>query len=147
MVFKIDEHTGILIKKAARLIEQVANRNLDKLGVTYSKTLFLVRLWEKDRQTQVELAKSAGLKQPSVVRILDKMERDHLIIRERNKKDRRVFNFSLTEKAKNACRKLEEYLNETHQIATKDVAKKDVDKLNQLLSGLIANLKNNLADS
>src|ERR1700733_16050087 len=99
MVFKIDEHTGILIKKAARLFEQVANRNLDKLGVTYSQTIFLVRLWDKDGQNQIELAKSAGLKQPSVVRILDRMERDGLVNRLRNQEDKRSYHFYLTHKA------------------------------------------------
>lgn len=141
MVFKIDEHTGILIKKAARFFEQVANRNLDKLGVTYSQTIFLVRLWEKDGQTQIELAKSAGLKQPSVVRILDRMERDNLITRIRNEEDRRVFNFYLTDKAKKACRKLEEHANEMHDVATVGITKKDIDKLNQSLSDIIGNLQ------
>lgn len=144
MIFKIDEHTGILIKKAARLFEQIANKNLDKLGVTYSQTIFLVRLWEKDGQTQIELAKSAGLKQPSVVRMLDRMERDNLITRVRNKDDRRVFNFYLTEKAKKACRRLEDHANEMHDIATADIAKKDIEKLNQLLADIINNLQSSL---
>ena len=142
MPFKIDEHTGILIKKAARLFEQVANKNLDKLGVTYSQTIFLVRLWDKDGQNQIELANSAGLKQPSVVRILDRMERDDLISRVRNKDDRRVFNFYLTDKAKKACRKLEEHANAMHDIATLDVAKKDIDKFNKLITDIIDNLQN-----
>lgn len=141
MPFNIDEHTGILIKKAARLFEQVANRNLDKLGVTYSQTIFLVRLWEKDGQTQIELAKSAGLKQPSVVRILDRMERDNLITRVRNKDDRRIFNFYLTEKGKKACRKLEDHANAMHDIATLNIAKKDIDKLNKVVANIISNLQ------
>lgn len=141
MPFKIDEHTGILIKKAARLFEQVANKNLDKLGVTYSQTIFLVRLWEKDGQTQIELAKSAGLKQPSVVRILDRMERDNLINRVRNKDDRRNYNFYLTEKAKKACRKLEDHANKMHDIATLNIAKKDIEKLNMIVTNVINNLQ------
>ena len=79
MTFNLNEHTGVLIKKAARLFERVSNMNLDSLVVTYSQTIFLVRLWERDGQTQMELTKSAGLKQPTVVGILDKMERDGLL--------------------------------------------------------------------
>lgn len=146
MPFNIDEHTGILIKKAARLFELVANRNLDKLGVTYSQTIFLVRLWDKDGQTQIELAKSAGLKQPSVVRILDRMERDNLITRTRNKDDRRIFNFHLTEKAKKACRKLEDHANAMHDIATLGLSKKEVEAFNKVITHLISNLQNFLED-
>ncbi|HHF7372559.1 MarR family winged helix-turn-helix transcriptional regulator [Legionella bozemanae] len=142
MPFKIDEHTGILIKKAARLFEQVANKNLDELGVTYAQTVFLVRLWDQDGQNQIELARSAGLKQPSVVRILDRMERDDLITRVRNKEDRRVFNFYLTEKAKEACRKLEERANTMDDIATVNIAPNKVEQFNQILMNIIGNLQN-----
>lgn len=141
MPFQIDEHTGILIKKAARLFEQAANKNLDKLGVTYSQTIFLVRLWENDGQTQIELTKSAGLKQPSVVRILDRMERDDLVIRKRNKDDRRIFNFYLTEKAKKACRHLEKQANAMHAAATHNISKDDIKKFNLIIKCIIENLQ------
>ena len=141
MPFNIDEHTGILIKKAARLFEQAANRDLDKLGVTYVQTIFLVRLWDKDGQSQIELAKSAGLKQPTVVRILDCMEKSGLITRARNVDDKRAFKFFLTAKAKKACRKLEDHANAMHEIATNKLSKKDTDKLNELLSFIISNLQ------
>lgn len=142
MGFQIDKHTGILIKKAARLFEQVANKDLSKLGVTYAQTIFLIRLWEKDGLNQIELARSAGLKQPTVVRILDRMERDKLITRVRNRDDRRVFNFYLTEKAKKACRKLEEHADTMHTIATLNISSKEVAKLNTLISNMINNLQN-----
>src|SRR3990167_4462419 len=85
MPFKIDNNVGILIKKGARLFEQIANQGLDKLGVTYAQSIFLIRLWEKDGQNQMELTKSSGLRQPTVVRFLDRMERDGLLKRVRNK--------------------------------------------------------------
>lgn len=98
MTFNLNEHTGVLIKKAARLFERVSNLNLEELGVTYSQTIFLVRLWERDGQTQMELTKSAGLKQPTVAGILDKMERDQLIIRVRSEQDKRCYHFFLLKK-------------------------------------------------
>lgn len=147
MGFKTEKNTGILIKKAARLFEQAANMNLDRLGVTYSQTIFLVRLWEKDGQSQIELAKSAGLKQPSVVRILDRMERDDLITRVRNTEDRRIFNFFLTEKAKKACQKLEGEAKTMHLLATKHFSKRAIDDLNETLLGVIKNLETFLSET
>ncbi len=146
MSFKTHEHTGILIKKAARLFEQAANRNLDKLGVTYAQTIFLIRLWERDGQNQMELAKSAGLKQPSVVRILDRMERDCLISRMRNPNDRRMFNFYLTPKAKVACQELENEATVMHEITTVAIPKDEAEKFNKLLSHMIGNLQNFLEE-
>jgi MarR family transcriptional regulator for hemolysin len=144
MPFRAVDHTGVLIKKAARLFEQVANKDLDKLGVTYAQTIFLIRLWEKDGQNQMELAKSAGLKQPTVVRTLDRMERDDLVKRVRNTEDRRVFNFYLPPKAKKACQKLEGHANTMNHLANKSIPKKDVEKLNQLILNVIQNLQDYL---
>ena len=141
MPLQIENHTGILIKKAARLFEQVSNKDLEKLGVTYAQTIFLIRLWEKDGQSQIELAKSAGLKQPTVVRMLDRMERDALIKRVRNKEDRRVFNFYLTSKAKKICPKLENQATMMIKISNESMPKKEVEKLNELITSVIENLQ------
>ncbi len=147
MPFRTEDNTGVLIKKAARLFERVANRDLDKLGVTYAQTIFLIRLWEKDGQNQMELAKSAGLKQPTVVRLLDRMERDELVKRIRNKDDRRVFNFFLTPKAKKACQKLEAHADTMNEIANKSISKQDVEKLKRLISSVIDNLQHFLGNN
>lgn len=141
MAFKLDEHTGVLVKKAARLFERVANMNLDELGVTYAQTIFLVRLWDKDGQTQMELTKSAGLKQPTVVRILDRMERDQLVKRVRNNEDKRSYHFYLTAKAKKACKKLEFQGITMQSIATNSFEDKHIKQLNQQLTKMIDNLQ------
>lgn len=147
MSFPIEDHSGVLIKKAARLFEQVANKDLDKLGVTYAQTIFLIRLWAKDGQNQMELAKSAGLKQPTAVRLLDRMERDGLVKRIRNNADRRAFYFYLTPKAKKVCQKLEDHANTMNKIASNSIPKKDIEKLNKLISQVIVNLQKFLEKS
>lgn len=141
MSFKIEDHPGILLKKAARLFEQVANKKLNTLGVTHAQTIILVRLWEKDGQNQMELANSAGLDQSTVVRLLDRMERDELIKRIRNKDDRRVYNFYLMPAAKKACRKLEDHSNAMTVIAHESLSKKDMEKLTQLIVTVVGNLE------
>ncbi len=141
MSYRIKDHPGILLKKAARLFEQVANKKLDTLGVTHAQTVILIRLWERDGQKQMELANSAGLDQSTVVRLLDRMERDELIKRIRNKDDRRVFNFHLTTKAKKVCQKLEVHSHAITEIAHQSLSKKDIEKLTRLMSTIVDNLQ------
>lgn len=145
-MFKINEHTGALIKKAARLFERVANQNLDQLGVTYSQCIFLVRLWEQDGQTQKELTQSAGLKQPSVVDILSRMERDELITRVQNPKDKRSYHFFLTAKAKKACEKLEQQCILMQDITTENFKQEEITAVNQVMTRIIENLDKYLID-
>jgi len=109
--------------------------------VTYSQTIFLVRLWERDGQTQMELTKSAGLKQPTVVGILDKMERDQLITRVRSKQDKRCTHFFLTEKAKHACRELEKQGILMQNLSAGNLPDKEVSQLNKNLLSIIENLE------
>lgn len=142
MAFELDKHTGVLIKKAARLFERAANINLDELGITYAQTIFLVRLWEKDGQNQLELTKSSGLQQPSVVRILDRMVRDKLIKKIRSQADKRMCHFYLTEKAKKACKALEKQGTRMQKIATVDMRALEIDELHQKLQYIIQNLQN-----
>jgi DNA-binding MarR family transcriptional regulator len=141
MTFKTGNNIGVLIKKAARLFEQVANKDLEDLGVTYAQTTFLIRLWEKDGQNQMELTKSSGLKQPTVVRILDRMERDNLISRIKNSEDRRIFNFYLTDKARDICKKLEYHANGMQAIAGKRLTKSEMENLKNNLLRIIDNLE------
>ena len=145
MPFDLNSHTGVLIKKAARLFERVANLNLDELGITYSQTIFLVRLWAHDGQNQIELTRSAGLKQPTVVRILDRMERDKLVKRVRNKTDKRIYNFYLTEKAKRACQQLESQGKCMQDVATANFSKTAIQNINKQLLKIIDNLQEFIA--
>lgn len=145
MTFKTGNNIGVLIKKAARLFEQVANKDLDDLGVTYAQTTFLIRLWEKDGQNQMELTRSSGLKQPTVVRILDRMERDNLISRIKNSEDRRIFNFYLTDRARDICKKLEYHANGMQAIAGKRLTKSEMENLKNTLLRIIDNLEAKLS--
>lgn len=141
MTINLNEHTGVLIKKAARLFERVSNLNLESLGVTYSQTIFLVRLWEQDGQTQMELTTSSGLKQPTVVGILNKMERDGLVNRKRSEIDKRCYHFYLTEKAIKACQELEKQGEFMQKLATNRISQEAVKNLNHNLICVIENLR------
>ena len=141
MNFTLNNHTGVLIKKAARLFERVANMNLDELGITHAQTTFLMRLWERDGQTQMELTKSSGLKQPTVLRILERMQKDKLIKKIRNKEDKRSHYLYLTEKAKSICAKLEPQGKLMQNIATGSFSPECTTEINQQILKIIDNLQ------
>lgn len=141
MTFNLQEHTGVLIKKAARLFERVSNLNLEEWGITYSQTIFLVRLWEQDGQTQMELTRSAGLRQPTVVGILNKMEKDQLVTRVRDEEDKRCYHFFLTDKAKRACEQLEKQGVLMQKLSTGNLPEATVKQLNNNLLLIIENLE------
>lgn len=94
-------NTSTLIKKAARLIEKQANIILKPHNITHGYTYFLMELFKRDGQTQTELQNAVGgIEHPTVVRTLDRMQRDGLIERRPSAKDRRAFLIYLTDKGR-----------------------------------------------
>ena len=60
----------------------------------------LLELWEEDGRTQKDLVRRLDIEQATMANTLKRMERDGLIIRQENPKDRRAQLIRLTEKAR-----------------------------------------------
>lgn len=134
-------YTSTLIKKTARLLEKKANQLLKPHNIMHGYTYFLLELYHKDGQTQTELQKAIGIEQPTVVRTLDRMERDGLINRKSNPSDRRVFNIYLTEKAIN-CKEI--VLNSAELLNSSLLGRlslSETSHINALLEQIISNLE------
>ena len=74
------------------------------MEITPEQWTVLLYLWEKDGVTQQELCNATFKDKPSMTRLIDNMERQHLVIRVPDKRDRRTNKIHLTENGK----KLEE---------------------------------------
>lgn len=134
--------TSTLIKKAARLLEKKANLLLKPYDITHGYTYFLMELYKKDGQTQAELQRAiGGIENPTIVRTLDRMERDGLVERKQSQTDRRAFLIYLTEKGK-ACEKdvigAAQSLNASMQTS---FSKEEHEKFQSYLLRLIENLE------
>ena len=133
-------YTSTLIKKAARLLEKEANVLLKPHNIMHGYTYFLMELYAQDGLTQTELQNAIGVEQPTVVRTLDRMERDGLIVRKKSSTDRRVFNIYLTDKAiacKDAVLTSAAKLNESLLFA---LSEEERSTLHAYLQRLVANL-------
>ena len=141
----MEQYVSVQIKKAARLFVQAANIYLQDLGITHTQSIYLIRLWQQDGQSQKQLCESAGTAQPTVVKILDRLVRDGLITRKPNPDDRRSLLFYLTPKAKKICTKLENTVDDIENMATESMNQTQLDRLQNDLEQVTHNLKNYLA--
>ena len=141
----MEQYVSVQIKKAARLFVQAANVYLQKSGITHTQSIYLIRLWKQDGQSQRQLCESAGTAQPTVVKILDRLERDGLINREPNPKDRRGMLLYLTPKAKKICVKLENTVEEIEDMACDKINLAQLKKLNVDLNAITQNLEHYLS--
>lgn len=73
----------------------------EQMGLDPAPLSALLKLWRQDGLTITELGDKLFLKASTITSLIDRMERDGLVRRERNLEDRRVVRIFLTEKARN----------------------------------------------
>ena len=83
---------AILNGKVSAAINRKLYRNFRQNGLEISPEQWtvLIFLWEKDGVTQQELCNATFKDKPSMTRLIDNMERQHLVVRISDKKDRRT---------------------------------------------------------
>ena len=97
-------------------------------------------LWDEDGLSQRELSRRIHIEEPTTARTLDRMERDGLVRRVRNARDRRQFNIFLTERGIQLRDELIPYALEVNARATHGLSEQDKAKINSLLAYMIARL-------
>lgn len=90
------EMPTLLINRLARALQKPVDERLKEVGISSSQLPVLIALKDGMRRTQKELAEFAGVEQPSMAQLLNRMERDNLITREASTNDRRSSLISLT---------------------------------------------------
>ncbi|NBI07443.1 MarR family transcriptional regulator [Senegalia massiliensis] len=73
---------------------------LNEKGVTRVQWIALYYLGKNNNVNQRDLAKLMNIKESTIARLIDRMEREKLVIRKKNQSDKRVINIILTQKGK-----------------------------------------------
>ena len=136
--FVIEESLGYLINRVARAF---ANRLGDELrahGVGIGQWAVLLHLWSVDGMTQAQLSRRVAIEQPTMVRTVDRMERDGLVRRTPDPDDRRATRVTLTEHGWNLRDALVPLAAGVNRDATKALTDDEVETLRRLLRKLVA---------
>ena len=92
--FRIDQQLvfAILNGKVSTAINRKLSRNFRQNGIeiTPEQWTILLSLWEKDGITQLDLCNATFKDKPSMTRLIDNMEKQHLVVRISDKKDKRT---------------------------------------------------------
>lgn len=100
--FKFENSFGRILGTAHTAIFRHLSNLMKKSGLPITPEQFSVlsHLWQKDGLQQSELAICTNRNRANVTRIIDILEREGIVIRKDDDKDRRVFRIYLTEKGK-----------------------------------------------
>jgi DNA-binding MarR family transcriptional regulator len=136
--FVIEDSLGYLINRAARGFAGRLAEKLRAFDVGIGQWAVLVHLWSNDAMTQAQLARRVAIEQPTMVRTIDRMERDGLVTRTPDPNDRRASRITLTERGWNLRDALIPLAADVNTEATHSLTEDEVATLRRLLARLVA---------
>ncbi|MDG1025816.1 MAG: MarR family transcriptional regulator [Gammaproteobacteria bacterium] len=94
------EELFIALRRITRAIDLHSKKLQREAGLTTSQLLLLEAAVKLDIPSPTNIAKEVLLSQATVTNLIDRMERNELILRHKSKEDKRVVEIFLTEKGK-----------------------------------------------
>jgi DNA-binding MarR family transcriptional regulator len=131
---------GHLISLAARGFVRLSEARLKPLGFGVGQLPVLVALQQGEASTQRDLTRFAKTEQPPMAQMLVRMERDGLIARSQDPKDRRSSRIVLTQAAQARLPDAVAVLLQGNREALSGFTGEETTQLVALLTRLIANL-------
>ena len=104
---------------------------------------FLRELWEKDGLTQRDLSSRVGMKAPTTVVAIRRMVEDGLVVRRRDKEDRRKVRIHLTGKGRRFRDELLPFAYDVNKVATRGFSQEEIRQFRDFID----RMKKNLSES
>lgn len=139
--YSLNDSLGYLIGQVRRSLVNCLNHEIDKSGynVTPEQGLVLMNLWEKDGQSQNELAGISCKDKTSITRLIHGMEKRGLIVRKSNVNDHRQKLVCLTDHGKKMQRKFMKVLRKISEKVEGNIEVEDLKVCKSVLKKVINN--------
>ncbi len=142
MSFDLSQCIGFVTDTAIKKISEDFNRRLEKKGSTRIQWVALYFLSKAEKpMRQKELAILMNIQDPTLARLVDRLERDNLISRIENKADKREKFLELTKIGQEKVSSLMPVGEHFSNILLEDVSKQELDTFEMVLSKMLCNIK------
>jgi MarR family transcriptional regulator, transcriptional regulator for hemolysin len=141
--YDFQNNIGFIVNKTAKAFVKALDSELrEKVGVTVGQWKVMVMLINQDGLTQKEIAERLGLEGPTLIPIIDKMEKDDLVVRKVDPLDRRNNKIYRTEKANELWNEMLKCAVKVRQVSLKDIPEENIDITKNVLERVYQNLRN-----
>lgn len=129
-----------MTENAMKQITEAFGQRLKDSGVTRIQWIAMYYLSQNPSISQRDLSKLMNVKDSSIGRLMDRMERDSLIDRTKSKEDRRIVFVSLTEMGRDTFSNLIGFGVDFNNELIEGLTKEEVDTFNKVLSRMVENV-------
>lgn len=133
---------SFLLSKGTQTLHRQLNRNFNSLSneITFEQWSIMKFLFCCDGKSQNEIAESTFKDKVGVTKIIDNLEKNKLVYRSFDEKDRRVKRVFLTEKGKQKVPQLKTIADRTILEAFKNVSENEVKSFRRVLAIIVKNI-------
>ena len=135
-----NESPGYLVRGTNLAVGKALRRNLSKYGMTLGQYYFMRALWIEEGLSQRELSRRVGTTEPTTASVLRLLEKNGLVRRIRNRRDRRTINIFPTQKGRGLKNELLHMATKINEIATRSLSTAEVETLKRLIRVMKTNL-------
>jgi len=134
-----DDSLGILVSRSARSLDRALDQALSAAGGSLATWLVLQALGTAEHATQAEVARTVGVRQPTLTHHLDSLERSGFVTRHRDAGDRRAQRVLLTDEGRRLFVRLRRVAAAFDGQLRAGLSDDEVDVLERLLRQLVDN--------
>ena len=132
-----------LISRVTLTVTSALKKEFIAAGMKQAKPAYLgvlISLWREDGPKVVDLGRRAGLEPSTMTGLLDRMERDGLVVRAADPTDRRVQRIFLTDAGRDVREPIRRVVENTLSIVFDGISDGDISKTTHLLRRVLANV-------
>jgi MarR family transcriptional regulator, transcriptional regulator for hemolysin len=145
--YEFEESLGYWICSTSHAFRRALNAELEKEGITFRQWEVLAWIAFEGGLSQVELADRLGIEAPTLVGILDRMERDGWLDRYSCPDDRRRKRIRATEKVEGVWTKMVDCARRVRATARAGLSDDELDSLKSICERIRANLEQSAEES
>lgn len=142
--FDFENSIGFIINRTAKALIHAFDQELrNKFGITFGQWKIIIILANNnDGLSQKEIADKLGLEAPTIIPIVDKLEKDGFVKRMVDKIDRRNNRIFLTEKTINSLDSMINHGLKIKEISVRNISEHDISITKQTLEKMWQNIQN-----
>jgi MarR family transcriptional regulator, transcriptional regulator for hemolysin len=140
--YDFENSIGFIVNRTARAFVKALDLELhDRVGITVGQWKVIVMLVKHNGLTQKEIADKLGLEGPTLIPIIDKMEKEELVVRKVDPSDRRNNRIYRTEKADALWDRMMQCASKVRQVSVREISETDLNIMRAALDKIWHNLR------
>lgn len=146
--FDYENSIGFVVYSASKMMQKAFDLQLrDKIGINLVQSKVIFTLYMQSGPTQRELADKIGIESPTLVPIIDKMEKDGYVKRKPDANDRRIKRIYATSKTDSLWDSMMECAGQIRKVSTKDLSEQEIKSALGVVRKITENLTEHLGDT